>query len=142
MKRSRLFLDTSYVLALLNVKDDYHVRANALLDVVEKAGEVFVTTHVLAEVCDELSRSSRSVASQAIIDIMSKPNVKTIHVTEPIFWEAFELYCQRGDKTWGLTDCISFVVMQERGLTHALTTDRHFTQAGFHSALFDTSTTP
>jgi predicted nucleic acid-binding protein len=35
------------------------------------------------------------------------------------------------DKEWGLTDCISFVVMQEQGLTDALTADHHFEQAGF-----------
>jgi predicted nucleic acid-binding protein len=47
------------------------------------------------------------------------------------------LYGARPDKEWGLTDCISFVVMEERGLTLALTTDRHFEQAGFQSALVD-----
>jgi predicted nucleic acid-binding protein len=35
------------------------------------------------------------------------------------------------DKEWGLTDCISFVMMQERGLTTVLTVDKHFEQAGF-----------
>ena len=41
----------------------------------------------------------------------------------------------RMDKEWGLTDCVSFVVMQERNLTQALTTDRHFSQAGFADLL-------
>jgi uncharacterized protein len=44
---------------------------------------------------------------------------------------AIQLYGQREDKTWSLTDCISFVVMQEHGVTEALTADRHFEQAGF-----------
>jgi uncharacterized protein len=35
------------------------------------------------------------------------------------------------DKTWGLVDCASFVVMSERGVMEAFTTDRHFDQAGF-----------
>jgi predicted nucleic acid-binding protein len=38
-------------------------------------------------------------------------------------------------KDWSLTDCISFVVMEERGVTEALTSDRHFEQAGFASLL-------
>ena len=42
-----------------------------------------------------------------------------------------ELYRQRPDKDWSLTDCISFVVMQDHDITDALTADRHFEQAGF-----------
>jgi predicted nucleic acid-binding protein len=41
------------------------------------------------------------------------------------------LYESRLDKDWGLTDCTSFVVMQQRGITEAFTSDRHFEQAGF-----------
>jgi predicted nucleic acid-binding protein len=41
------------------------------------------------------------------------------------------LYRSRLDKEWGLTDCISFIVMEQRGITKALTTDLHFQQAGF-----------
>jgi predicted nucleic acid-binding protein len=44
---------------------------------------------------------------------------------------ALTLYEARKDKQWGLTDCISFVVMKEQGVETAATADRHFTQAGF-----------
>jgi len=46
-----------------------------------------------------------------------------------------ELYRQRPDKEWGLTDCLAFVVMRQRGLTEALTSDEHFEQAGFKALL-------
>ena len=49
--------------------------------------------------------------------------------------QAFALYREREDKEWGLTDCLSFVVMNERGLTDALTADDHFRQAGFRALL-------
>ena len=52
-------------------------------------------------------------------------------LSEELYARAFTLYRQRPDKEWGMVDCISFVVMQERGLTDALTTDEHFGQAGF-----------
>jgi uncharacterized protein len=45
-----------------------------------------------------------------------------------------DLYNARSDKGWSLTDCISFEVMREHGLTEALTADHHFTQAGFSIA--------
>jgi hypothetical protein len=41
----------------------------------------------------------------------------------------------RPDKEWGLTDCVSFVVMQQMSITDALTTDDHFRQAGFRVLL-------
>lgn len=49
------------------------------------------------------------------------------------------MYSLHTDKTWGLVDCISFVVMQERGITDALTADRHFQQAGFRALLLEDS---
>jgi predicted nucleic acid-binding protein len=52
-----------------------------------------------------------------------------------LFDAGLELYSRRPDKEWSLTDCISFVVMEEHGLTEALTTDHHFEQAGFTALL-------
>ena len=48
-----------------------------------------------------------------------------------LFTAGVELYCQRPDKDWSLTDCISFVVMKHGQITEALATDHHFEQAGF-----------
>ncbi|MFO1096117.1 MAG: hypothetical protein U0992_22845 [Planctomycetaceae bacterium] len=52
-----------------------------------------------------------------------------------LFTRAIELYRSRSDKDWGLTDCTSFVVMHDHGLTDALTSDEHFKQAGFRVLL-------
>lgn len=60
-----------------------------------------------------------------------------ISVSTELFDRAVALYAARMDKEWGITDCISFVVMQERGLTAALTTDAHFEQAGFRALLLE-----
>ena len=54
-----------------------------------------------------------------------------MHIDEKLDGQAWKLFEDRLDKTWSLVDCASFVVMEERGLTEALTTDRHFKQAGF-----------
>lgn len=54
-----------------------------------------------------------------------------VSVDTPLFRRALRLYEDRPDKGWGLTDCISFVVMEEQGLRAAMTTDDHFRQAGF-----------
>jgi predicted nucleic acid-binding protein len=50
------------------------------------------------------------------------------------FWHQWHVLA---DKGWSLTDCVSFLVMQETGLTDALTTDEHFRQVGFRAVLLD-----
>ena len=59
------------------------------------------------------------------------PNVEIGSLSEPLYVEGLMLFRQRPDKDWGLTDCMSFVLMQELGITEAMTSDRHFEQAGF-----------
>ncbi len=63
--------------------------------------------------------------------------MRVYSVNANLFRHGLELYHSRADKTWGLTDCISFVVMQEQGLALALTTDRHFVQAGYRALLLE-----
>ena len=63
------------------------------------------------------------------------PNVKVVSVDSALLRRAIDFYHSRGDKEWGLTDCISFIVMEDNGLTEALTTDEHFQQAGFRALL-------
>ena len=55
--------------------------------------------------------------------------------TPELFAQAVALYHSRPDKEWGMAECVSFCVMQERGITDALAYDHHFTQAGFHALL-------
>jgi len=56
-------------------------------------------------------------------------------LTKDLYIPAFNLFKQRKDKEWGLVDCLSFIVMQNRGITDALTADTHFQQAGFRALL-------
>lgn len=63
------------------------------------------------------------------------PGVEIAPVTERLFEQAFRLYRDRPDKERGLTDCLSFIVMEDRELTDALTADDHFRQAGFRALL-------
>jgi predicted nucleic acid-binding protein len=130
-----LFLDTSYIQAWLNDRDQYHAEAAALWPVVRSALEVWVTEPVLMEVGNALSALQRSRAAAFILECFRPNNIHVVSVDTRHFEDGLSLYQSRPDKTWGLTDCISFVVMNERGLTDALTSDRHFVQAGFRALL-------
>ena len=87
------------------------------------------------DVGNALARSNRSAAVAFINSCYVTPNVKVVSVDSALLRRAIAFYHSRGDKEWGLTDCISFIVMEDNGLTEALTTDEHFQQAGFRALL-------
>ena len=128
--KSPIFIDTGYVLALVNSGDDWH---DAASEAAKQVKPPFLTTEaVLIEIGNALSRARwRSLGFQTINDLRGDPNIEVVPVDTALLERALLLFGQRTDKDWGLTDCISFVVMQERGLTDVLTADHHFTQAGY-----------
>jgi predicted nucleic acid-binding protein len=82
-----------------------------------------------------LGRRHREQAWQWAIALGQDPSVTVAATTSEVFDDALSLYRARPDKTYSLTDCISFVVMRERGIEDALTYDRHFEQEGFRALL-------
>jgi uncharacterized protein len=132
-----IFLDTAFALALANPKDLLHERAIDLADQLEAARTQLVTTRaVLLEIGNSLAKVRYRVAGvQLLTSLETDPNVEIVPLTDDLYERAFQLYEQRPDKEWGLTDCVSFVIMQDRGLTVALTPDKHFQQAGYHALL-------
>ena len=128
------FIDTSYILALANTSDECHERASVVAATI--AGRFVITEAVLTEIGNTLSRLRwRSAAVSIIEDLQNDPDIEVVSVSSELFDRATRLYSSRMDKEWGLTDCISFVVMQDMGITDALTTDYHFRQAGFQALL-------
>lgn len=136
-KPKSIFLDTAYVYALVNTRDQWH---NAALSWEEKLEierpEITTTELILIEIADGLaSIRFRTHASRIIEALQSSPYVEVVALSSQLLSQALDLYRQRPDKEWGLTDCVSFVVMRERGLVYSLTVDVHFQQAGFHPLL-------
>jgi predicted nucleic acid-binding protein len=126
-----LFGDAFFWLALVNADDEAHDFATEYLAACD---EVIVTTDpILLEVGDALSSTPRGRESylSLVSDLRKDPSVKIIPFTQEAFSAALTLYGSRRDKQWSLTDCCSFVVMEELRIHEALTGDRHFEQAGF-----------
>ena len=136
---NEVFLDTAYAIALAVESDEHHERAEALADQLEIEATRLVTTRaVLLEIGNALSKKRYRKAAVELLDALEQdPQVEIIALAEELYEPALELFRNRMDKEWGLVDCVSFVVMQERGLTEALTTDGHFEQAGFRPLLRD-----
>ena len=135
MSRERLFLDTAFIQALLNPRDNYHQQAKQLFPRVRSASEVWSTEAVLVEVGNALSAVNRRGATEFIQRCYRTSNIQVVSVDTALLMTALDLYQSRPDKDWGLTDCISFMVMQQQGLADAVTSDRHFRQAGFRTLM-------
>ncbi len=125
-----LFIDTGYIIALINENDNYHRQALSLAE--RCSGYSLVTTDaVLLEAGNALSRIARRQCSQLIQAFQEADEMTLVHMNPILFKQAVNLFDRYQDKTWGLVDCLSFVVMREMQITTALTFDHHFEQAGF-----------
>jgi len=131
-----LFVDAAYVIALINERDRYHAQAKRLARRYRDQ-PLLISEGVLLEIGNALAGRFRLRAAQIIEQILASSQVEVIYTSPQLLMSAIALYKQVADKQWGLVDCISFVIMRERGVSEALTADHHFVQAGFR-ALFST----
>jgi len=132
-----IFADTGYWIALLSPGDGLHGKVQEVSATL--AGATIVTSDwVLAELLNSFAGRGpqlRQVASTAVVALKENPNVIVVVQSRDSFTQAFDLYRERADKGWSLTDCSSFLIMRQRGIDAALTGDKHFEQAGFSALM-------
>jgi len=131
-------MDTAFLLAVIDRSDEYHLSAEECYrKVIKEKCSVMITEAVLTELGNGLSKVKwRQTAHRWIKKIQNSKTIFTIvPVTTELLDNALELYGSRSDKEWGLTDCISFVVMKKYDLVKVLTVDHHFEQAGFRISM-------
>jgi len=136
---TRIFADAGYWIALLSPKDALHEKAKLTSASLGRT-RIITSEVVLAEVLNAFARKGdllRRTACVLVDKIRSNPNAEIVPMTSRAFTHALERYRSRADKTWGLTDCASFLIMEEKGITEALSGDRDFQQAGFRALLLD-----
>ena len=127
-----VFVDTFALIAWLNPRDDAHAVVTAYLD--GFTGRLLTTEWVLMELADALSApEARSTAVAFLQAVRADPLLDVVGYLPAVYQAGFDRFANRPDKSWSLTDCISFGVMTERGLSEALTADHHFEQAGFQA---------
>ncbi len=131
----RVFADTHYYIALLSVRDAAHTAA-VRWQQARTINEVVTTSWVLVELADAMHLPrEREVAARFIHLLRRATQTQVIPASETLLWRGLDLYQSRPDKAWSLTDCISFIVMADEGISEALTGDRHFEQSGFRALL-------
>ncbi len=141
MAQPTVFLDTSFVIALENKDDPCHARAKALDDeLLRQDATLLFHWGILIEIADGFARLTRRAKGlQLLAKLTGESGYELLPITESLLQEALNLYRTRTDKEWGLTDCISFALMKNRGVTEALSADIHFRQAGFKALLLEAS---
>ena len=131
---NRIFIDTLFVVALINPRDQYHAIASMLATDYE--GYPLLTTDcVLLEIGNALARNFKAQSIEIVDDFITSTEVKIVHLNPQIFDKAYQIYKKYKDKEWGLVDCVSFIAMQEENVDTALTFDQHFIQAGFKALM-------
>lgn len=135
--RNRYFLDTSYPIALLIVRDEFHAAALEIRELlIADASQIITSQAIVLEIGNGLARKRyRHFGVQALELLERSPNIEVVSLTDELIGQATQLFRSRIDKEWSLVDCCSFLIMQNLGLELALTTDQHFLQAGFRALL-------
>ena len=129
-----VFADTYYYLALVNEDDEGYAKALHFGD--SFRGRIITTEWVLTEVGDALAQShDRPAFLQLLESIQNDAQSTIIEGNHELFARGVDLFANRLDKDWSLTDCISFVVMNDQDIREALTADHDFNQAGFVALL-------
>jgi uncharacterized protein len=132
--RTKIFVDTWFFVALINKRDQYHQKALELSEEYENY-PLITTDAVFLEVGNALSSNYKNQAVELMEYFLESDDVKVIRLSPDLFDEALSLYKKHQDKSWGLVDCISFVVMRQNKVNQALTFDKHFIQAGFQALM-------
>lgn len=134
---TQVFADTSYWIAILNPRDELRAKAVAVSQRLS-AARIVTSEMVLVELLNSFRDGGprlRSAAASAVEALRRNRNVTVSPQTGEQFENALERYKQAGDKSWSLTDCASFQIMESEQIQAALTHDRHFAQAGYDTLL-------
>jgi predicted nucleic acid-binding protein len=125
-----VFADTYYFFAMLSDKDEGHAMTVTWSQSYQ--GRLITSEWILLELGDGLASSrQRHLFGPLRRALIADPNYQILTWDETLYTKGLQLYEARPDKDWSLTNCISFVIMQQHGIQEALTGDRHFEQAGF-----------
>lgn len=137
----RLFLDAGYPMARFNPRDQFHSVATGLDPVVNESRELWTTDAVLMEICAGFSAPVERETAIIFWDQFhsSDPRYRVVHAGPENLAQVMTLFRSRLDKAWSLTDCLSFIVMEQERLTELLTADHHFVQAGFRALMLEPS---
>ena len=134
-----VFLDTSGLVALTDQDDFWHRQAvNTWQKIISSNRSMVTTSLVLVELADGLAKVRFRQIAVRLVDALNQSNmIDVVHVTQDLESIGWQLFRDRPDKDWGMTDCVSMSLMKRLGLMDVFGLDHHFEQAGFQLLLTD-----
>ena len=132
-----VFLDTSGLIAVVNADNQWHAAAETVWrELLASGAQLATTSLVLIELGDGLSRiHHRQLAIRIHDSLHAAPRIEIVQTTSDQEDRAWQLFRQTDDKEWGMTDCVSMIVMRDHDVTRVFSSDHHFEQAGFEILL-------
>jgi predicted nucleic acid-binding protein len=125
-----IFVDTSGWFATVSRRDSDHGSARKFFEV--NRFPFFTTDYVIDETVTLMQgRLGHAIAVRFLDSVQSSARVILYYLSKGEIEEGIQLFRNRPDKGWSLTDCTSFVLMKHRRIREAFAFDEHFQQAGF-----------
>jgi predicted nucleic acid-binding protein len=137
MANHEVFVDTSGLYALVEKKDAHHIAAREVVAKLVRAGKKLVATdYIVAETLNLANARSGAHVALRVMDLLEQSAGIRIEWIGPARFDSTKTFFRKhSDHGYSFTDCSSFVVMRELRLPKALTTDAHFSEAGFDALL-------
>lgn len=135
MSKKGVFLDTSFVVAIINKDDSLHQAALEFEKELKQYTDIWITEPILFEIGNIFSKSNKTQVAQFIQSCYESHRIHVINLDDGLLQLTLHYYTQYSDKDWSLTDCLLFAVMKENDIHIAYSSDHHFEQAGFQFTL-------
>lgn len=128
------FIDTSFIIALASRRDSKHQKALEISSQIKENQIKLVTSEfIIIELCNSFAKANLKRSAIEIVDSMYQDtNIEIIKLSDKYFQAGLDIYRKALDKNWSLVDCISFHILNEKGVKNVLSSDKHFIQAGFN----------
>lgn len=132
-----VFIDSSGLYALADHRDPSHAPAERYVARLLKSGVGLVLTdYIIDEACTLAKARGGGYGAMRLLEILDRSEAfRLVWIAQERFEAAKSFFRKHADHGYSFTDCTSFVVMQELRIRDSLTTDRHFTEAGFRPLL-------
>jgi uncharacterized protein len=137
MGKRDVLADTSALYAFVDRNDASHVAArDAVARILNDGRRIVATDYLIAETVNLASTRGGATVAMRVLDLVEQSaGIRVEWIGADRFGAAKTFFRKFSDHRYSFTDCTSFVVMRELRLTEALTTDRHFVEAGFSALL-------
>ena len=126
-----IFIDTSFFIALMNESDQYHMIAKKFSKIIRVNNPLFLTEGIILELGDAFCKNKRQEVNSIINSLYGSNQCTIIPIQTNLIKDSLKFFSNRRDKTYSLTDCMSFIVMRTLGIHYSLSSDTHFQQEGF-----------